>query len=521
MCCSFVIQFIVHLTLCSYVLMEDSNSTLVYESVNNTIKDLENVTFNAFSIESTTTQQNISESLINTETTLNIDAFKSENVSLDFPNKYFDSSDTLPVESKLNSTFPSNTIPKSTCYIGDGIINQKKYWYLMWEETFQSEKLDQSQWSINEGLQNCNVSCNVKDNVQLIDGMLAMFAQRRFFDDRHVYTTAEIISKRNFTYGRWEIRMSQPVGGHLRTSINSQMENENGELDLASNIQQNEIIRGIQFANNTTKYELANQKFRNAKSINLNEFHLYGIEWNHNIIRFFFDDFYSRPIKLNVDNLRSVETFHSFRFQLDVGGPFFPNPIPELFDELHWKCPAMIVDYIRVYKQVNLPANYPNQTNIHKCDGDWFNTVEEREIIDKICQIAHNKSDERKNSESFLSSFKRIAVISIIVILLFLILLIIIITKLNNMKQKATIQEPDHTFVHYSGSIEKQSENLCSYEHFDENNIHRGSELSRPDPCTQSSLRDEFKYIQIAQNAISSDVTLESFPTLSSQRKNN
>lgn len=80
-------------------------------------------------------------------------------------------------------------------------------------------------------------------NVRLVNGTLALTAVREGHYGRH-YTSAEIWSKKSFTYGRFEVRAALPSGKMLEPVVNLENTGNDIMFRLLTNRQTNTIITG-------------------------------------------------------------------------------------------------------------------------------------------------------------------------------------------------------------------------------------------------------------------------------------
>ncbi len=278
---------------------------------------------------------------------------------------------------------------------------------------------------------NCNT--NRPNNLRLIDGTLAITAIREIYLDKE-YTSAKIITREGFTYGRFEIRAALPKGKMLRPAFFMQPETfdgwaKNGQIDIMDNNQDDKLGARIHFS--VPAQIESNRSGDFSTPSNLNDFHTYIIEWNESEIKWFFDDINHLTIKIN----RKLSSFYSrvgepfdepFRLviNLGIGGNagerfYFPNQILSLEDVINWKC-SLLIDYVRIYKWEN---------------GFQILSSSSNEVsVDKICKeitpknglnekTSKNSSNEKTSTTtviivSIISSFLLLVLISIIVFLL-------------------------------------------------------------------------------------------------------
>ncbi len=135
---------------------------------------------------------------------------------------------------------------------------------------------------------NCNT--NSPKNLRLIDGTLAITVIREKYLNKE-YTSAKIITREGFTYGRFEIRDALPKGKTLRPAIFMMADKfdgwaKNDQIDIMTNIQDNELGAGIHYSI-PAQYEFNKIGYFSTHS-NLNDFHTYSIEWNESEIKWFF-----------------------------------------------------------------------------------------------------------------------------------------------------------------------------------------------------------------------------------------
>lgn len=97
---------------------------------------------------------------------------------------------------------------------------------------------------------------------------------------------------------------------------------------------------------------------------------------------FFFNDIYSEPILFN-SSQGWLNPGFTLRLQLGVGLDGFKRPFPANLSRLSWKCPAYVIDYLRVYQIVNLA----NEKNVYSnCEAILKNSNEG--ALQNICQMA-------------------------------------------------------------------------------------------------------------------------------------
>ena len=148
---------------------------------------------------------------------------------------------------------------------------------------------------------NCNT--NRTENVRTTDGYLVLEARHEDYFQKQ-YTGATITSRRQLTYGRYEARLSMPLGHMLQAWIFTRNRNEvywaqNSQIYIASFTQHMEVGRSVNFADSYPPWSNLLIVSTDNQSIDVHQFHLFGVEWNQKEVKFFFDDQYSKPILLN------------------------------------------------------------------------------------------------------------------------------------------------------------------------------------------------------------------------------
>ncbi|KAH9494040.1 hypothetical protein DERF_014758 [Dermatophagoides farinae] len=335
-------------------------------------------------------------------------------------------------------------------------------WNLVWHDEFDSKITLNNQWTIEHEVSTCTGNwlqqehCNTNrpENVQIIDGYLMLAARRESYYD-HDFTAASMTTNQYFTHGRYEIRASNPIGNFLRTSIFTRNHgesywHENGQIDIFSYVQGNNIIRGIHYADSTNFYEPVDQSLEAVNITNassMNDFHLYGVEWNNGSIRFFFDDYYSHKICF-CNEKKYLKPFHQLRLQIGVGGIFFH--VKNLSEKIHWNCPTLVVDYVRIYQYVDHMNN--NDTQIPDCH---FNTLLESTtkydiVLNKICTMTRQLDQTDSSLSDYPSSFKLtnfqfVIILISILIILFVAALIYLIVQMKKFGAKV-----EHQIDYYS-----------------------------------------------------------------------
>lgn len=205
----------------------------------------------------------------------------------------------------LSNDFESET----NCSWHNPISNET--WRLIWSTEFKSEKKFQNEWIVEHEINQCNgnwveqVHCNTNrsENIKIFDGFLMLAAMKeRYFQNE--FTAASITTRKFFSYGRYEIRASNPMGNFLRTSVftrnpSESYWHENGQIDLFSFVQGTRIVRGVHFADSRNHYQSDDLSLSILNLETLHNFLTFGIEWNRQGLRFFAGSNYGPLIEFN------------------------------------------------------------------------------------------------------------------------------------------------------------------------------------------------------------------------------
>ena len=230
---------------------------------------------------------------------------------------------------------------------------------LVWADEFNGTELNEKDWSFELG-DGCPALCGwgnkerqiyTKRNHRLENGML--FIQARKENDR--YTSMRISSKgkKEFQYGRFEIRAKLAVGEGvwpafwlLGSNIDEVGWPMSGEIDVLEY-----VGRAPQEIFTTLHTQDKNGDFANTKTTHIPKieegFHVYAAEWDAESITFFIDgvNVYTFAPKEKTAAIWPFDQPFYLLLNLAIGGHFGG---PEVDDDIFPQ--EFIVDYIRVYQ---------------------------------------------------------------------------------------------------------------------------------------------------------------------------
>ena len=272
------------------------------------------------------------------------------------------SEDKLPSEETSEDKLPSEEIEED-----------KVSWKLIWSDEFDGTSLDTNKWSYElgnayNGWGNYEAQYYKEENVYVDDGKLVIEAKRESEGDceytsgriRTITEDGEVLFSTK--YGRIEARISMPIEEGMWPAFwMMPVDNKYGMWPLSGEIDIVEARGRIDDEiNGTIHYgeSMPNNKQNGGEYIfvdgNIEEFHVYAIEWLPDEIRWYVDDtlYYATSNWYTVDENHQIidypapfdESFYLI-LNLAVGGTFDEGILPSK----DMKSEKMYVDYVRVY----------------------------------------------------------------------------------------------------------------------------------------------------------------------------
>ncbi len=269
---------------------------------------------------------------------------------------------TITIEDDDNNTaglvIPSSGYQSPESYEG---------YNLVWADEFSGDTLNLADWTyeIGDGCpNNCGWGNNEleyyrEDNTSLVDGHLVITAKQQNFGDRD-YTSSRLITKgkQQFKFGRIDIRAALPKGRGiwpalwmLGSNIDAVGWPACGEIDIMelTGDLPNRILGTIHYGANASQHESnSGTKYLDGQATFQDEFHVFSINWENNLIEFLLDgEVYHTitPASLN----GAPYPFNKnqfFIFNVAVGGNWPGSPDASTSFPQH-----MIVDYVRVFQK--------------------------------------------------------------------------------------------------------------------------------------------------------------------------
>ena len=238
---------------------------------------------------------------------------------------------------------------------------------LVWADEFDRDTLNLADWTyeIGDGCpNNCGWGNNEleyyrEDNTSIVNGNLVITAKDQKFGDRD-YTSSRLITKgkKQFKFGRIDIRAALPKGQGiwpalwmLGSNIDAVSWPACGEIDIMelTGDLPNRVVGTVHYGPNSSQAQYNSMsKYLDGDDNFQDEFHVFSINWENNLIQFLVDDVLYHtitPASLNGETYPFNKNFF-FIFNVAVGGNFPGNPDGSTPFPQH-----MIVDYVRVFQK--------------------------------------------------------------------------------------------------------------------------------------------------------------------------
>lgn len=251
-------------------------------------------------------------------------------------------------------------------------------WSLVWADEFNYSGLpDNAKWVYEVGLiRNHELQYYTDqrlENCKVENGSLLIIGKKESYKGSN-YTSACITTenKYNFKYGKIEARIKLPKGQGMWPAFWMLGQNihkvgwpQCGEVDIMEQINDEGKNHGTMHW-----YNDGHKKHGATIPCDVQQYHVYSIEWNENAIKWFLDGtkYWEGNIK---DSINSTGEFHKpfyLMLNLAIGGSWPGSPdSTTLFPD------TMSVDYVRVYQEKTSSISYnpasktiqltPNPTN--------------------------------------------------------------------------------------------------------------------------------------------------------------
>ena len=262
--------------------------------------------------------------------------------------------------------------------------------YLVWSDEFDGTELDLSKWTpqIGDGCDiglcgwgNSELQYYREENTTVADGKLTITAKSESFGGKN-YTSSRLrsINKGDWTYGRFEASIKLPTGQGLWPAFWMMPTDDvygtwprSGEIDIMELVgnRPNEVFGTIHYGSSFETRASSGAEYQLESGIFNDDFHLFAIEWEENVIRWYVDDvLYATQTASDIspNNWPFDQNFH-FLLNVAVGGTFPGSP-----DGTTMFPQTMEVDYVRAYKGV-FPTLTGNTSVLAETAGEVY-TIE-------------------------------------------------------------------------------------------------------------------------------------------------
>ena len=242
-------------------------------------------------------------------------------------------------------------------------------WKLVWSDEFEGKTLDYSKWeaevnAFGGGNQELQMYTDRKENLRVEEGCLVIEARQdrpNIAGTIREYSSARIRSKHrgDWKYGKFEIRARLPGGKGVWPAIWMLPTDEvygawanSGEIDIMEvKGQEPDTVHGtLHFGKQWPANKYATGTMKLKKGNFTDDFHLFAIEWEEGVIRWYVDgELYQTQKEWESGGGKFPAPFDQ-RFHLllnlAIGGNFLGNPDASTpFPRKY------LVDYVRVYQR--------------------------------------------------------------------------------------------------------------------------------------------------------------------------
>lgn len=238
---------------------------------------------------------------------------------------------------------------------------------LVWADEFDGATLNTANWTYETGdgcPNNCGWGNNElqyyrADNTSIVSGNLVITAKKQNFGTRE-YTSSRLVTKgkKQFKFGRIDIRAALPEGQGLWPALWMLGSNIDavgwpacGEIDIMelTGDLPNRVLGTVHYGADFSQHQYKSMsKYLSGTDNFQDEFHVFSINWEADLIQFLVDDevFHTiTPASLNGAAYPFNKNFF-FVFNVAVGGNLPGNP-----DNTTPFPQSMIVDYVRVFQK--------------------------------------------------------------------------------------------------------------------------------------------------------------------------
>ncbi|MBS5017641.1 MAG: glycoside hydrolase family 16 protein [Eubacterium ventriosum] len=256
---------------------------------------------------------------------------------------------------------------------------------LVWSDEFNGNSLDTNTWNYEIGTGSWGWGNNEQQyytdrNIKVSNGTMKITAKREGYGGMK-YTSSRITTKnkKNFKYGKIEARIKMPKFKGVWPAFWMLGANQDsvgwpkcGEIDIMEAINDENLVYGTLHWFN----DPGNNNADSGSSVavaNRTEYHVYGVEWTADKLRWYVDGKVYRTMDVSNDSFSEVRKEYFVIFNMAIGGQWPGYDIDET------AFPAtMEVDWVRAYKKVEEtttkytgPMITVTEDAVETCSGKW------------------------------------------------------------------------------------------------------------------------------------------------------
>ena len=230
---------------------------------------------------------------------------------------------------------------------------------LVWSDEFNGNYLDTNTWNYEIGTGSWGWGNNEQQyytdrNIKVSNGTMKITAKREDYGGMK-YTSSRITTKnkKNFKYGKIEARIKMPKFKGVWPAFWMLGANQDsvgwpkcGEIDIMEAINDENLVYGTLHWFNDPGNNNADSG-SSAAVADRTEYHVYGVEWTADKLRWYVDGKVYRTMDVSNDSFSEVRKEYFVIFNMAIGGQWPGYDIDET------AFPAtMEVDWVRAYKKV-------------------------------------------------------------------------------------------------------------------------------------------------------------------------
>ncbi|MES2732459.1 MAG: glycoside hydrolase family 16 protein [Bacteroidota bacterium] len=235
---------------------------------------------------------------------------------------------------------------------------QYNQWKLAWQDEFDGLEIDTAKWTpeVNDwggGNNELQYYTDRPENSYVENGTLVIVGQKEEYKTRS-YTSARLNTKYkgDWKYGRFDVRAKLPKGWGmwpaiwlLPTDNRYGAWYEGGEIDIAEVLgrEPTQLHGTVHFGHKTpTNRPSSTGEFKLQQGDFSNRFHVFSIEWEPHVIRWFLDNKLYHTVKVT----KPLDERYHLLLNLAIGGKWPGQPQANTVFPINF-----YIDYVRVFER--------------------------------------------------------------------------------------------------------------------------------------------------------------------------